>query len=59
MKYGKKKYYVSKGIGLGLMIWLSYTGIATMFQLPIFKMVETIVGYALAAGAMVYGLISL
>ncbi|MDQ7094258.1 hypothetical protein REC12_11720 [Desulfosporosinus sp. PR] len=57
MKYGQKKYYVSKGIGLGLLIWLLYTSIGSLFKLPLFNVVEPNVGYFLLVDAAIYGII--
>ncbi|MBP1759194.1 MAG: hypothetical protein H6Q63_111, partial [Firmicutes bacterium] len=55
MKFGKKKYYVLKGIGLGLIIWLFSLGMATLFKLPLFEKIESNVGYVLFIGSIIYG----
>lgn len=57
MKFGRKKYYVVKGIGLGMFIWLLFMGLATYYQMPEFKVLEINEAYALLGGASIYGLI--
>lgn len=57
MKYGRRRYYVVKGIGLGMFIWLLSLGLATIYQIPLFKEIEINVAYVVLGGATIYGLI--
>ena len=57
MKFGRKKYYVLKGIGLGMVIWLFSLGIATMYKILLFDVIESKVALVLLSGASFYGLI--
>jgi len=55
IKFSNKNYILLKGIGYGLIIWLFSLGMATMFKLPVFEVIELNVGYVLMIGAMIYG----
>lgn len=57
MKFGRKKYYVVKGIGFGMFIWLLFTGLATYYHMPEFKVIENNDAFALLGGGSIYGLI--
>lgn len=57
MKLGLKKYYVIKGICLGLIIWVFTLGLATLYEMPLFETIEINVAYVLLFGASFYGLI--
>lgn len=57
MKFGRKKYYVLKGIGIGMFIWLLSLGMATMYKITLFEVIEINVAYVLLIGASIYGLI--
>ncbi|PKM38670.1 MAG: hypothetical protein CVV03_12850 [Firmicutes bacterium HGW-Firmicutes-8] len=57
MKFGPKKFYVLKGIGLGIFIWVFSMAIATMFKLPLFKEISNSTAYVLLIGSIIYGLI--
>ena len=52
---GRPRYFVIKGIGLGIFVWLFSLAIATMFKLPMFHLVPPGVAYILLAGAILWG----
>lgn len=57
MKFGRKKYYIAKGLGLGVFIWLLSLGLATIYQIPLFKDINEQQAYVLLIGASIYGLV--
>ncbi|MCL4440817.1 MAG: hypothetical protein M1609_09595, partial [Firmicutes bacterium] len=55
--FSKPKYYIIKGVGLGLFIWLFSLGLATLFKLQSFTTIPPRTSYVLLAGAILWGLI--
>ncbi len=56
MRFSKKRYYILKGMGLGIFVWLFSLALATLFKLPSFNMIPTSTAYVLLFGAMIWGL---
>lgn len=56
MRFSKKRYYILKGLGLGIFIWLFSLALATLFKLPLFYIIPTSTAYVLLFGAMIWGL---
>lgn len=56
MKHSTKRYYVIKGIGLGIFIWGMSLGIGTLYKLPLFFIVPYRAAYVMLGGALIWGI---
>lgn len=57
IKFSKQEFYLIKGLGLGIFIWLFSLGMGTMYKLPSFHAIPPQIGFTLLFGALLWGLV--
>jgi len=58
IKYTTKRFYLLKGLGIGLAAWTFANGSGTFFKMPVFSVVPPLQGLIILVGAAIFGLTS-
>ncbi len=57
IRFSRQRFYITKGVGLGIFIWLFSLGLATMYKLPIFHTPSPRTAFVLLFGAILWGFV--
>ncbi len=56
IKYTTKRFYLFKGLGIGLTVWTIASGSGTYFKMPVFKELHPLQATVILIGSAIYGL---
>lgn len=55
VKWSGYKHHIFKGFGLGLVVWMFFMGLATLYRLPEFAELTNVEALVLLGGAIIWG----